>query len=77
MGDAWKDLGKFTRKMDWWLPDERGRVARLSGRILWGLRLRFILSNRISSPEHHAPGPGVGKLDSNTHGCTAPYAIVC
>lgn len=41
MGDAWKDLGKFTRKMDWWLPDERGRVARLSGRILWGPALEI------------------------------------
>lgn len=60
MGDEWKDLGKFTRKMDWWLPEERGActVARLTGWILWGLRLGFILSNRISSRAPCAPGLG-------------------
>lgn len=63
--------------MEWLLPEERGRVARLigPGRIRWALRLRFILSNRIFPPEHHAPRPGVDKLDPYTDGCAAPSAI--
>ena len=68
-------FGQITRKMVLWLPEEGQRVARLMGWIQWGLRLRFILSNRISSQEHNAPGLGRDKLDSDTDGCTAPAAI--
>lgn len=73
MGDDWKDLGKFTRKMDWWLPEERGEYSQASRLDPVGAALGDS-SCRIASLlwSTMRPGLGVNKFDP-----TAPSAIAC